>query len=111
MASGNDHDTEYALSRLLQRGSLDTDEDIDVDEVSSAIHSVFDSGNSNVESLEVRSKFGEFLKNKEIVEEVFMSGGEALGVDKDKSNRVISVLKDGGGEFDDCLDEINLDLS
>nr|GEV62453.1 hypothetical protein [Tanacetum cinerariifolium] len=28
-----------------------------------------------------------------------------------QSNRVISVLKDGGGEFDDGLDEINLGLS
>ncbi|GKA00334.1 zinc knuckle CX2CX4HX4C containing protein [Tanacetum coccineum] len=37
--------------------------------------------------------------------------GEARGVDKDELNTVISVLKDGGGEFNDCLDEINLDLS
>ncbi|GKB37603.1 hypothetical protein Tco_0882545 [Tanacetum coccineum] len=45
------------------------------------------------------------------VEEVVVSGGEAFGVDEDESNRVISVLKDGGGEFDDRLDVINLDLS
>ncbi|GKF06156.1 hypothetical protein Tco_0036824, partial [Tanacetum coccineum] len=37
--------------------------------------------------------------------------GEARGVDKDELNTVIWVLKDGGGEFNDCLDEINLDLS
>ncbi|GKC24345.1 hypothetical protein Tco_1026495, partial [Tanacetum coccineum] len=36
---------------------------------------------------------------------------EALGVDKNELNRVILVLKGGGGEFDDRLDEINLDLS
>ncbi|GJT97700.1 hypothetical protein Tco_1093218 [Tanacetum coccineum] len=37
--------------------------------------------------------------------------GEARGVDEDELNRVISVFKDGGGEFDDRLDEIILDLS
>nr|GEV03715.1 hypothetical protein [Tanacetum cinerariifolium] len=63
------------------KGSLDADEDIDINE------------------------------KKESVEEVVVSGGEALGVDEDESNRVISVLKDGGGEFDDRLDDINLDLS
>ncbi|GJY20106.1 hypothetical protein Tco_0392672 [Tanacetum coccineum] len=93
------------------KGSLDADEDIGVDEVSSAIDNVFDSGESNMESIEVRNKFGEFLENKESVEEVVVSGGEALGADEDESNRVISILKDGGGEFDDRLDEINLDLS
>ncbi|GKC36812.1 hypothetical protein Tco_1049196 [Tanacetum coccineum] len=92
------------------KGSLDADEDIGVDEVSSAIDDVFDSGESNVESMEVCSKFGEFLENKESVEEVVVSGGEALGVDEDESNRVISVLKGGGGEFDDNIYEINLGL-
>nr|GEY21816.1 hypothetical protein [Tanacetum cinerariifolium] len=37
--------------------------------------------------------------------------GEACGIDEDKLNNVISVLKDRGSEFDDRLDEINLDLS
>nr|GEZ26337.1 retrovirus-related Pol polyprotein from transposon TNT 1-94 [Tanacetum cinerariifolium] len=37
--------------------------------------------------------------------------GEACGIDEDKLNSMISVLKDGGSEFDDHLDEINLDLS
>ncbi|GJX12205.1 hypothetical protein Tco_0202064 [Tanacetum coccineum] len=69
------------------KGSLDADEDI------------------------VRSKFDEFLENKKSVKEVVVGGGEALGVDKDESNRVISVIKDGGGEFDDSLDEINFGLS
>ncbi|GKA27285.1 hypothetical protein Tco_0713453 [Tanacetum coccineum] len=74
-------------------------------------HGVFDIGESNVESMEVCSKFGKFSYNKESVEEVVVGGGEALGVDKDELNIVISVLKDGGGELDDRLDEINLDLS
>ncbi|GKE92228.1 hypothetical protein Tco_1573323, partial [Tanacetum coccineum] len=87
------------------------DEDIGVDEVSSAIDGVFDIGKSNVENMKVRGKFGEFSENKESVEEVVVGGGEALGVDEDKSNRVISVLKDEGGEFDNSLDEINLGLS
>ncbi|GKA56325.1 hypothetical protein Tco_0755397 [Tanacetum coccineum] len=91
--------------------SLNVDEDIGVDEVSSAIDSVFVIGENNVESMEVRSKFDKFSKNKEIVEEVFVGGGEALGIDEDESNRVILVFKDGGGEFDDSLDEINLGLS
>ncbi|GJZ26937.1 hypothetical protein Tco_0571190, partial [Tanacetum coccineum] len=56
------------------------------------------------------SEFGEFSENKKSVEEVVVGGGEALGIDEDESNRV-SVLKNGGGEFDDSLDEINLGLS
>ncbi|GKC14118.1 hypothetical protein Tco_1010900 [Tanacetum coccineum] len=72
---------------------------------------VFNIGESNVESMEVRSKFDEFLENKKSVKEVVVGSGEALGVDKDESNRVISVIKDGGGEFDDSLDEINFGLS
>ncbi|GKB62400.1 hypothetical protein Tco_0918586 [Tanacetum coccineum] len=92
------------------KGSLDADEDIGVDEVSNAIDGIFDIGESNVESMEVRSKFGEFLENKESVEEVVVGGGEALEIDEDELNRV-SVLKDGGDEFDDSLDEINLGLS
>ncbi|GKE92377.1 hypothetical protein Tco_1573472, partial [Tanacetum coccineum] len=50
-------------------GSLDANEDIGVVEVSSAMDDVFDIGESNVESMEVRSKFSEFSKNKESVEE------------------------------------------
>ncbi|GJX75184.1 hypothetical protein Tco_0313779 [Tanacetum coccineum] len=37
--------------------------------------------------------------------------GKARGVNEDELNRVISVLKDEGGEIDDRLDEINLILS
>nr|GEZ55708.1 SNW/SKI-interacting protein-like [Tanacetum cinerariifolium]GFA02233.1 SNW/SKI-interacting protein-like [Tanacetum cinerariifolium] len=37
--------------------------------------------------------------------------GKECGIDEDKLNNVISILKDGGGEFDDRLDEINLNLS
>nr|GEU72123.1 hypothetical protein [Tanacetum cinerariifolium] len=71
------------------KGSLDTNEDIGVVEVISAIDDVFDIGESNVESIEVRSEFSDFSKNKESVKEVVV----------------------GGGEFDGCLDEINLNLS
>ncbi|GKD49636.1 hypothetical protein Tco_1278612 [Tanacetum coccineum] len=99
------------LTSLEIKESLDADEDISVDEVSSAIDDVFDIRESNVESMEVRSKFGEFSENKKSVEEVVVGGGEAFGVDEVESNRVISVLKDGGGEFDDSLDEKNLGLS
>ena len=44
------------------------------------------------------------------VEEV-VGGGEVLKVVEDELSRVISTLKDGGGEFDSGLDEINLNLS
>ncbi|GKD17015.1 hypothetical protein Tco_1206173, partial [Tanacetum coccineum] len=67
------------------KGSVDANEDIGVVEVSSAIDDVFD-----IES----------------VEEVVVGGGE-----EDELNRVISELKDGGGEFVGRLDEINLNLS
>ncbi|GJU63756.1 hypothetical protein Tco_1245591 [Tanacetum coccineum] len=132
MASdGSDQDARYVLSKLLQRGavaeyenivlswpseeyppvikgSFDANEDIGVVEVSSAIDDVFDIGERNVESMEVRSEFSEFLKNKKSVEEVVVGGGKACGVGEDELNRVISELKDGGGEFDGRLDEINL---
>ncbi|GJY09859.1 hypothetical protein Tco_0378044 [Tanacetum coccineum] len=91
--------------------SLDANEDIGVVEVSSAIDDVFDICESNVESMEVRSEFSEFSKNKESVEEVVVGGGEACGVGEDELNRVVLALKDGDGEFDDRLNEINLDLS
>ncbi|GKC80628.1 hypothetical protein Tco_1131402, partial [Tanacetum coccineum] len=61
--------------------SLDADEDIGVDEVSSAIDCVFHIGESN----EVCSKFGEFSENKKSVVEVVVCGGEALGVYREKS--------------------------
>nr|GEV73512.1 copia protein [Tanacetum cinerariifolium] len=48
---------------------------------------------------------------RESVEEFVVGGGEARGVDEYYSNRVILVLKEGGGELDDSLDEINLGLS
>ncbi|GJS15677.1 hypothetical protein Tco_0410149 [Tanacetum coccineum] len=70
-------------------GSLDVNEDIGVVEVSSAIDDVFDIGESNVESMEVRSEFSEFSENKESVEEVVVGGGEACGVGEDELDRVI----------------------
>nr|GEW70047.1 class II heat shock protein [Tanacetum cinerariifolium] len=68
---------ESELASPKINGSLNVDEDIGVDEVSSAIDGVFDIG--NVESMEVRSKFGEFSNKKKTVEEV-VSGGEVLEV-------------------------------
>ncbi|GJR42121.1 hypothetical protein Tco_1310224 [Tanacetum coccineum] len=93
------------------KGSLDANEDISVDEVNSVIDGAFVIGESNVKSMEVRSKFGEFSENEKSVEEVVVCGGEALGLDKDELNRVILVVKDGDGEFDERLDDKNLDLS
>ncbi|GJW76141.1 hypothetical protein Tco_0137823 [Tanacetum coccineum] len=63
------------------KGPLDADEDIGIDEVSSAIDCVFHISESN----EVRSKFDEFSENKKSVIEVVMGGGEALGVYREKS--------------------------
>ncbi|GJT53664.1 hypothetical protein Tco_0988718 [Tanacetum coccineum] len=93
------------------KGSLDANEDIGVVEVSSAIDDVFDIGESNVESMEVLSEFSKFSENKESVEEVVVGGSESCRLGKDELNRVISALKDGGGEFNSQMDEINLNLS
>ncbi|GKC76069.1 hypothetical protein Tco_1126843 [Tanacetum coccineum] len=84
------------------RGSLNDDEDIGVDEVSSATDGVFDMG--NVESMEVYSKFGEFSKNKKIVKEV-VSGGEALGVGKDDDSS--NATMDGG---DDAVESEDISI-
>nr|GEY64552.1 class II heat shock protein [Tanacetum cinerariifolium] len=65
------------------KGSLDADEDIGVDDVSSAIDGVFNIGESNVKSIEARSKFDEFTENKASLEEVVVGGGEVLGVGED----------------------------
>nr|GEY53531.1 class II heat shock protein [Tanacetum cinerariifolium] len=65
------------------KGSLDADEDIGVDDVCSAIDGIFNIGESNVESIEVRSKFGEFSENKASLEEVVVGGGKVLGVGED----------------------------
>ncbi|GJV85637.1 hypothetical protein Tco_1525535 [Tanacetum coccineum] len=64
------------------KGSLNADEDIGVNEDSSVIDGIFDMGESNMESMEVRSKFGEFLDNKKSMEEV-VGIGEALRVGED----------------------------
>nr|GEX64002.1 zinc knuckle CX2CX4HX4C [Tanacetum cinerariifolium] len=75
------------------QGSLNVDEDICVDEVSSAIDGFFDMG--NVESMEVRSKFGEFLENKKSMKEV-VGGSEALGVGEDDDSD--NAATDGGDD-------------
>ncbi|GKE61802.1 hypothetical protein Tco_1512169, partial [Tanacetum coccineum] len=74
---------------------LNVDEDIGVDKVSSAIDGVFDLGESNGESMEVRSKFGEFSENKKSVEKV-VGGGEALGVGEDDDSG--NAATDGGDD-------------
>nr|GEX44986.1 hypothetical protein [Tanacetum cinerariifolium] len=75
------------------KGSLNADEDIGVDEVSSAIDGVFDM--SNVESMEVRSKLGEFSNNKKSLEEI-VGGGEALGDGEDDDSG--NATTDGGDD-------------
>ncbi|GKD78368.1 hypothetical protein Tco_1340989 [Tanacetum coccineum] len=85
------------------KGSLDANEDIGVVEVSSTIDDVFDISKSNVESMEVRSEFSEFLELNRVI--------PALKDGEDELNRVIPALKDRCGEFDGHLDEINLNLS
>ncbi|GJY64839.1 hypothetical protein Tco_0466299 [Tanacetum coccineum] len=57
--------SKLALPKI--KGSLNADGDIGVDEVSSAIYDVSDTSESNVESMEVHSKFCEFLENKKSV--------------------------------------------
>ncbi|GJY03174.1 hypothetical protein Tco_0361326 [Tanacetum coccineum] len=77
------------------KGSLNADEDIGVDKVSSAVDGVFDMGESNVESMEVHSKFGEFSENTKSVEEV-MGDGEALRVGEDDDSG--NVTTNGGDD-------------
>ncbi|GKG34713.1 hypothetical protein Tco_0437409, partial [Tanacetum coccineum] len=91
---------EFASPKI--KGSLEADEDIGVDEVSSAIDGVFDMG--NMESMEVYSKFGEFSNNKKIMEEV-VSGGEALGVGKDDDSS--NATMDGG---DDAVESEDISI-
>nr|GEU61348.1 reverse transcriptase [Tanacetum cinerariifolium] len=72
---------QHKLASPEIKGSLDADEDIRVDEVSSAIDCVIHIGESN----EVRSKFGEFSDNKQCVVEVVVGGGETLVVYREQS--------------------------
>ncbi|GKC98353.1 hypothetical protein Tco_1168628, partial [Tanacetum coccineum] len=87
-------DYHLGLIRLRLKGTLNADEDIDVDEVSSAIDGVFDMGESNVESM-VRSKFGEFSENNKSVEKV-VGGGKVLGVGEDDDSG--NAATDGGDD-------------
>ncbi|GJV76159.1 class II heat shock protein [Tanacetum coccineum] len=84
--------------------SLNVDEDIGVDEVSSAIDGVFDLGESNGENMEVRSKFGDFSENKKSVEKV-VGGGEALGVGEDDDSG--NAATDGG---DDAVESRDISI-
>ncbi|GKA67863.1 hypothetical protein Tco_0767780 [Tanacetum coccineum] len=85
---------EFASSEV--KWSLDADEDIGVDDVSSAIDGVFNISESNVESIEVRSKFGEFSENKASLEEVVVGGGKVLGVGEDDD--LCNAATDGGDD-------------
>nr|GFB72049.1 class II heat shock protein [Tanacetum cinerariifolium] len=74
------------------KGSLDVDEDIGIDDPSSEIDSVFVIGESDVESMEVPRKFGEFLKNKESLSEEFMIRVlKGRDVSDEKSREVFNV--------------------
>ncbi|GJU95462.1 hypothetical protein Tco_1320218 [Tanacetum coccineum] len=88
------------------KGSLNADEDIGVDEVSSAIDGVFDMGKSNVESMEVRSKFGEFSDNKKSVEEV-VGVGEALRVGEDDDSVSPKIKGSLNADEDIGVDEVS----
>ncbi|GJU75903.1 triosephosphate isomerase, chloroplastic [Tanacetum coccineum] len=90
-----------AICENLDIRVRDAGEDIGVDEVSSAIDGIFYIGESNVESMKVRSKFDEFSKNKKSVEEV-AGGDEALVIDDDESNKVIFFWVKGylGNEYE-----------
>ncbi|GJZ93689.1 hypothetical protein Tco_0665892 [Tanacetum coccineum] len=76
----------FSLARIIEARfeaiAKKEKEYIGVYEVSSTIDSVFDLGESNVESIEVRSKFGEFSENKKSVKDV-VGGDEALGAGED----------------------------
>nr|GEV94118.1 hypothetical protein [Tanacetum cinerariifolium] len=77
------------------KGSLDVNEDIGVVKVSSAIDDVFDIGESNVESMEVRIEFSEVSENKKSMEEV-VGGGEALEIGEDDD--LGDATTDGGDD-------------
>nr|GEV14222.1 hypothetical protein [Tanacetum cinerariifolium] len=115
---GSDQDARYTLSKLLQRRTvaeyerkkLNIEEKIDIvlswpSEEASLVTTGSLDANEDIGVVE------QFSETKESVEEVVVGVGEACGVGKDELNRVIPELKDGGGEFDGRLDEINLNLS
>nr|GEX73643.1 hypothetical protein [Tanacetum cinerariifolium] len=84
------------------------DEDIGVDDVSSAIDGVFNIGESNAESIEVRSKFGEFSENKASLEDVVVGGGKVLGVGEDDD--LCNAATDGGDDIVESRDISILNL-
>nr|GEY46605.1 hypothetical protein [Tanacetum cinerariifolium] len=129
MASGSEHDAKDALSKLLQMGLMaeyqearfeaiankekaTTGKEQSIKNITQTIISLrsevaslefkesLDVDESDVDNMEVPSKVGEFLKNKESVEKVVVGGGEARGVDEvlegrdvfnEKSHEVFSV--------------------
>nr|GEZ91915.1 hypothetical protein [Tanacetum cinerariifolium] len=60
------------------------------------IDGVFNIGESNVKSIEVRSKFGEFSENKASLEEVVVGGGKVLGFGEDDD--VCTAATNGGDD-------------
>nr|GEY59632.1 hypothetical protein [Tanacetum cinerariifolium] len=78
------------------KGSLDANEDIGVVEVIRTIDDVFDIGESNVESTDVRSEFSKFSENKESVKEVVVGGGEVYGRLDEINLNVSDELADNG---------------
>nr|GFB05419.1 hypothetical protein [Tanacetum cinerariifolium] len=71
----------------------DVDEDIGVDEPSSEIDSVFVIGESDVESMVVPRKFGEFLKNKESMKRLLWVVVKHMGLMSLREEFVFRVLE------------------
>ncbi|GJR04995.1 ty3-gypsy retrotransposon protein [Tanacetum coccineum] len=96
----------FSLARIIEAHfkSLNADEYIGVDEVSSVIDGLFDMGESNVEIMEVCSKIGKFSENKKSVEEV-VGGGEALRVSEDDDSGNTTI--DGG---DDAVESKDISI-
>ncbi|GKA95988.1 hypothetical protein Tco_0818083 [Tanacetum coccineum] len=109
MASADsERDAKDALSKFLQMGTV-VEYQMEFERLikrvtkisksllkSERADDVFDIGETNVESMEVRSKFDEFSENKESLEEVVGGGGEVFGVDKDDD--LADTSTDGGVE-------------
>ncbi|GJT03942.1 hypothetical protein Tco_0838404 [Tanacetum coccineum] len=72
---------------------------------------VGDQEDPNVKEKQEVKKADDLIKNIKDEEGKNVEDVRIESVDEDELNIVISVLKDGDGEFDDRLNEINLDLS
>ncbi|GKD97031.1 hypothetical protein Tco_1380928 [Tanacetum coccineum] len=119
MASGgSDRDAEYTLSRLLQRvisSDLKWPEGKattlgEAFSLARLIEAHFEAIAEKEKEQIIKKKVDTILSLQNSVFDSGESNVETLRVDEDEPNKVISVLKDGGGEFDDNIDEINLGL-